>query len=166
MKQDLGRPTPASLCSLRGSGNERVANLRVSPAPAPLPAPETGAVVNRVDPEAAAATVEEGEFRMLTQTRSTITSLTTTRVGAVDTIPARPPEAASTEVTRAEATRSTSEGRPEVDAGLAGEPHHQHSLSLQQRLQFFSCIGGIKNFSCVFIQSNSFEKYLPRFFLF
>jgi hypothetical protein len=106
-------------------------------------------VVNRVDPEAAedmAATVEEGEFRMLTQTRSTITSLTTTRVGAVDTIPARPPEASSTEVTWEEATRSTSEGRPEVNAGLAGEPHHQHSLSLQQRLQFFLVSAELKIF--------------------
>jgi hypothetical protein len=71
---------------------------------------------------------------MPTQTRSTITSLTTTRAGAVDTISARPPEAASMEATWEEATRSTSEGRPEADAGLAGEAHHQHSLSRQQRL--------------------------------
>jgi hypothetical protein len=122
MKQDLGRPTPASLCSLRGSGNERGANLRVSPAP--LPAPETGAVdtrVTRADPGAVAAAVEEGEHRMPTQPSSTLNFLTTTRDAAVVPIWALPLEAASLEATWEEATRNTSVARPEADAGLAGE---------------------------------------------
>jgi hypothetical protein len=124
------RPIPASLGSLRGSGNERGANLRVSPAPAPLPAPEIGAVANRdtrAGPGAAAvgaavaAAAEEGEYRMPTQHRSALIFWTTTRDADVDPIWALPQEAARLEATGEEATWNTSGARLEADAGLAGE---------------------------------------------
>jgi hypothetical protein len=68
-----------------------------------------------------AAAVEEGEYRMPTQPRSTLTFLTTTRDAAVDPIWALPQEAASLEATGEEATRNTSVARLEADTGLAGE---------------------------------------------